>query len=298
MKKIIIITIATILLSAGLVYADTKTIDPTSNGLIDWTSDQGATNINAGNYTDTNTTYTDGTGLSLITGAFNVDTSQNISTLSNLTSNGFVKTSGGTGALIIDTSTYLTTVDISANTNLAVTAPVVLTDDTLSVSASSDTASGVVELATSAETTAGTDTGRAVTPDGLAGSTIFGRKTVELIPIAFDGDTAVADGIFYFHIPASLNGMNLVSVHGLVVTAGTTGTTDWQLYNLTDSQDMLSTKLTIDTGETGSNTAATPAVINTSYDDVATNDVIRLDCDAISTTAAVGTIISLEFALP
>ena len=249
-------------------------------------------------YTDNDTTYTAGTGLTLTTGTFSVDTSQNITTLSNLTDNGFVKTSGGTGALSIDTSTYLTTVDISANTNLAVTAPVVLTDDTLSVSASSDTASGIVELATTAETTTGTDTGRAITPDGLAGSSIFGRKTIELIPIAFDADTETADGIFYFHIPASLNGMNLVSVHGLVVTAGTTGTTDWQLYNLTDSQDMLSTKLTIDTTETGSNTAATPAVINTSYDDVATNDVIRLDCDAISTTAAKGTIISLSFQLP
>ncbi len=155
-----------------------------------------------------------------------------------------------------------------------------------------------IDFANSTETTTGSETLKAITPDGLAGSSIFGRKTVELVPIAFDADTAVADGIFYFHIPASLNGMNLVSVHGLVITAGTTGTTDWQIYNLTDSHDMLSTKLTIDSGETGSDTAATTAVIDTSYDDVATNDVIRLDCDAVSTTPAKGTVISLEFALP
>jgi len=37
-----------------------------------------------------------------------VNTSQNINTLSNLTTNGFIKTSGGTGALVIDTNTYLT----------------------------------------------------------------------------------------------------------------------------------------------------------------------------------------------
>lgn len=66
-------------------------------------------------------------------GTFSVNTSQNIATLSNLTSNGFVKTGGGVGTLSVDTSTYLTTVDISANTNLAVTAPVVLTNDTLSL---------------------------------------------------------------------------------------------------------------------------------------------------------------------
>ena len=52
--------------------------------------------------------YTAGTGLTLSGGAFSVNTSQNISTLSNLTTNGFVKTSGSTGALSVDTNTYLT----------------------------------------------------------------------------------------------------------------------------------------------------------------------------------------------
>ena len=79
-----------------------------ANEHLDWTSDLGATNIHAGNYTDTNTTYTAGTGLTLTTGAFSVNTSQNIATLSNLTTNGFITTSGGTGLLGIDTNTYLT----------------------------------------------------------------------------------------------------------------------------------------------------------------------------------------------
>ena len=48
------------------------------------------------------------TGLTRSTNTVTVNTSQNIATLSNLTGNGFVKTSGGTGALSIDTSTYLT----------------------------------------------------------------------------------------------------------------------------------------------------------------------------------------------
>lgn len=48
-------------------------------------------------------TTTAGTGLTftLSSNTFNVNTSQNISTLSNLTSNGYVKTSGGTGALSV-----------------------------------------------------------------------------------------------------------------------------------------------------------------------------------------------------
>lgn len=45
------------------------------------------------------TTYSAGTGLTLTTGTFSVNTSQNIATLSNLTSNGLVTTSGGGGTL-------------------------------------------------------------------------------------------------------------------------------------------------------------------------------------------------------
>lgn len=44
-----------------------------ANEHIDWTSDQGATNINAGNYTDTNTTYTAGHGLILDSTEFRVN---------------------------------------------------------------------------------------------------------------------------------------------------------------------------------------------------------------------------------
>lgn len=58
--------------------------------------------LNIPNYA--NTTYSAGTGLTLTTTTFSVNTSQNISTLSNLTSNGLIKTSGGTGALSIATA--------------------------------------------------------------------------------------------------------------------------------------------------------------------------------------------------
>ncbi|MFA7216953.1 MAG: helix-turn-helix domain-containing protein, partial [Candidatus Paceibacterota bacterium] len=51
-------------------------------------------------------TTTAGTGLTYSANAFNVNTTQNISKLSNLTSNGFVKTTGGDGTLSIDTTTY------------------------------------------------------------------------------------------------------------------------------------------------------------------------------------------------
>ncbi len=53
-------------------------------------------------------TTTAGTGLTYSGNAFNVNTTQNIAKLSNLTSNGFVKTSGSDGTLSIDTNTYAT----------------------------------------------------------------------------------------------------------------------------------------------------------------------------------------------
>ncbi len=162
--------------------------------------------------------------------------------------------------------------------------------------AASTIATGVVELATIAETDTGTDATRSVSPDGLAGS-YAGTKNVQLVVFDFTTNTAIGDGKFYFHVPASLDGMNLVAVHAEVITAGTTGTTDIQIHNVDNVLDMLSTKLTIDSAETGSDTAATAAVINTSNDHVNTNDVLRIDVDAISTTAAKGLIISLDFRL-
>lgn len=66
----------------------------------------GFSNASAG--TDYEVPLTFSTGLTRATNTITVNTSQNISTLSNLTTNGFVKTSGGTGALSIDTNTYIT----------------------------------------------------------------------------------------------------------------------------------------------------------------------------------------------
>ena len=47
--------------------------DFVANEHIDWTADQGATNIHSGNYTDTNTTYTAGRSLTLTTTTFAAD---------------------------------------------------------------------------------------------------------------------------------------------------------------------------------------------------------------------------------
>lgn len=120
-------------------------------------------------------------------------------------------------------------------------------------------------------------------------------RYIEIEVVAPGTSWVTGDGKKYFHIPADLNAMNLVEVHAFCVTAGTTGVSTIQIANVTDSVDMLSTRITIDSGETGSNTAATPAVIDTTKDDVATNDVIRIDIDGISSTAPKGLVVTLGF---
>ena len=168
--------------------------------------------------------------------------------------------------------------------------------------------SGGLTAADASGVNTGTSTTTAVTPDALAGS-VFGQVVMQaLVTADFTTDTATGDGKFYFVVPAKANGMNLVSVHAQVITAGTTNTTDVQIARCATAasgnacsgtvSDMLTTKLTIDSGENSSATAATAAAINTSNDDVATNQILRVDVDAVSTTAAKGLIVTLVFQLP
>ena len=159
------------------------------------------------------------------------------------------------------------------------------------------TTAGVIEVATAAEINTGTDAGRAVSPDTLAGSN-FGIAYVQVVAFDYTTDCATGNGAAYLHIPAGLAGMNLVEVHAECITAGTTTTMDIQIANVTQAADMLSTVITIDSTETGSDTGAIPAVIDTVNDDVAENDMLRIDVDSVHTTAAKGLIVTLGFQLP
>lgn len=127
------------------------------------------------------------------------------------------------------------------------------------------------------------------------GTGVLKKVTSVSIQVVDGGsDVETGDGKAYITIPPELNGMKLTAVHARVVTAGTTNTTDIQIHNVTDTADILSTKLTIDSGETGSDTAAA-AVIDTDHDDVSTNDLLRIDIDAVSTTKPKGLVVRLTF---
>jgi len=89
------------------------------------------------------------------------------------------------------------------------------------------------------------------------------------------------DDAFRFRIPSSLNGWNITSVAASRKSG--TGTLTIQIRNVTDAVDILSTKLTVDTNETDSLTAAVAAVINAANDDVATGDQFAIDVDDAGT---------------
>ena len=120
-------------------------------------------------------------------------------------------------------------------------------------------------------------------------------RALQAIVVDFGTSVATGDGKFYFHIDARLDGKRIKDIHAEVITAGTTGTTDIQIANVDAGVDILTTKLTIDSGETGSDTAATPAIITVANAGVTLNQVLRIDVDAVSTTAPKGLIITLGF---
>lgn len=174
-----------------------------------------------------------------------------------------------------------------------------ITTTSIAVDSASDTVDGIVELATIAETNTGTDATRAVTPDGLAGS-VFGEKSVCISSFPAGTNTAVGNGTTAFVVPASMNGMNLVTAVAAVDTTGTTGTTTIMIRRRrgTTNADMLTTSLTIDSTEADSTTAATPLVVDGANDDVQTGDKIYIDVDAVHTTPAQGLSTTLTFRLP
>lgn len=96
---------------------------------------------------------------------------------------------------------------------------------------------------------------------------------------------ATGDGKIIHAVDSDMNGMNLVAVAAYVTTVSSSGAVTVQLRNITQTADMLSTKITIDASEFTSHTAATAAVIDTSNDDVATGDLIAVDVDGAGTGA-------------
>jgi len=132
--------------------------------------------------------------------------------------------------------------------------------------------------------------------DGTIKSTA-GQKTVIILVSDPNGDAiTTGDGKAYFFIPAAWDGFNLIAVQAHVTTVSSSGAPLIQVRNVTQTADMLSTRITIDQSEKNSKDA-TPAVIDTSNDDVANGDEIAIDIDTAG-TGAKGLMVALTFEAP
>ena len=286
--------------SAAEILAAVKTVDGTGSGLdADLLDGQHASAFEAAGAVTAHTGAVDPHGDRAYAAAL-------VDDLSGVTNAASARTALGLGtAAVVDTGTGATNAILGNDSRLTDSrAPSGSAGGDLSgtypnptVVAASDTTAGKVELATAAETTTGTDTARAVTPDGLAGSE-FGVKLVEIMFSDMSTAITTGDGKAGFVVPASLNGHNLIRANaGLLVAQSTSGTPTIQIRNATQAADMLTTRITIDINESTSYTAATPSVVDTANDDVATGDVILIDVDVAGTDAK-GGIAILEFQLP
>lgn len=101
-----------------------------------------------------------------------------------------------------------------------------------------------------------------------------------------EGDSLSSGSKMTFTFPFNCN---VVEIQAAVKTASTSGAITVDVHNIDHSSgdvSMLSTKVTIDQSEYSSYTAATPSVINTSYDDISPGDRIRIDVDGAGSGAA------------
>jgi hypothetical protein len=270
---------------------------PVNNQVGVWTGDgtiEGDPNLTFDTATDTLTTVN-------IVGALtgNASTATALQTARTINGTSFDGTANITVTADAGTLTGTTLNATVVSSSLTSVGTLASGNATAIVDAASTSAQGKVELAIASEVNTGTSDTLAVTPDALSGST-YGTAFVELQPFLATTTVAIGDlvGGVIFRVPAELNGWNLVSVGACVMTAGTTGTTDIQIRNITQAADMLSTKITIDSTELDSKDATAPPVIDTDEDDVATGDQIRIDVDAVSTTPPLGLVVTLGFRLP
>lgn len=103
---------------------------------------------------------------------------------------------------------------------------------------------------------------------------LYGLRDMPIwIPV--NGATSLTAGDkAYYRIPAKYNGGTIVGVSAACKGASTLGTVEFAVKN--GSTSVMTTNPTLDQGETDTLTAATPPVINTAADDIATGNMIEI----------------------
>jgi len=157
--------------------------------------------------------------------------------------------------------------------------------------AASLTEAGHVELATTAEIDTGSDTTRAMPVDQFVASARNVRYILyRVLDPATDHTVATTVG---GDLELPFTG-TITEIGAYVDTAGTTGLATIDVH-LNGTTLMTTNKITIDSAEKSSRSAATPPALTTTA--VTAGDIITVDIDAIQTTAAKGLTVRLGIRL-
>lgn len=156
------------------------------------------------------------------------------------------------------------------------------TDVTDIVAASSTTVAGKVELATTAEINTWTDSTRAMPVDQYVASNRNVRY-FDIYAIEKATDNAVGTNIIGA-IECPFTG-TITEIGAYVETAGVTGASVWDV-NKNGTTIMTTNKLSIDSAEVSTRTAATAPTLTTTA--ITAGDLITIDTDSLSTTKPKG----------
>jgi len=218
--------------------------------------------------TDSDTTYTGGQGITLVGTQFRLlstFTGSTIRALTLLTSSGTLTTESGA---FLDGNTL----HVAAGPNrvgIGTTSP----DTTLDV-IGTISGSSVVSIS-------------ALSPANVA-IQVFASGSI----------IATGTGKALLTIPRSMSGFNLVEAHARLDSSGTTSTVSIDVRNKSKNRNFFSTPITIDSAETGSDTAAAAYVINPASDDVGGYDLLQINIPRNHTTPGKGLVVTLTFRKP
>lgn len=267
-KKLLLLTVAAILLPIGLSYAEVKT------NLHSTKVNEGLKGQLNGNGEFDTLKFADGTSQTTAGGSGDSVSVDSVA----VTDPDLVSTGDIDVVNTANTVTFNINADKIVNADVNTAAAIAGSK----IQAASLTNSGVLELLTTAEINTGTDTTRAIPIDQYVASNRNVRY-LALRVIEATTDVAVATtkgGDFEMRFAGTITGIGAYND-----TAGTTGTMTIDV-NLNGTTVMTTNKITIDTAEKSSLTAATAPALTTTT--VAAGGLITIDIDAIHTTAAKG----------
>lgn len=139
---------------------------------------------------------------------------------------------------------------------------------------------------------------RRTTTQGIADLAAAAAEDVVTILVSDPNGDAITtgDGKAYYPVPSTLDGRFLVDARAVLDSAGTGGGFLCQLRRKRSGvdADMLSTRISIDSGENDSLDAATPPAIDDANDGVATGDRIYIDVDGVP-TGGKGLTVEMQF---